>query len=54
MMSSATSASAARQPDAGLRQIARVAVAVDGYPEGRDATVLGAALAPFSAVVVCV
>ena len=49
MMSSATSTSIAGEPDASLLQIARLAVAVDGYPEGRDATVLGAALARVTA-----
>ena len=49
MMSSATKASAAGQSHASLHQIMRVAVAVDGYPEGRDATALGAALAAVTA-----
>ena len=49
MMSSATSASATGQPYASLHQIARLAVAVDGYPEGRDAAALGAALARVTA-----
>jgi nucleotide-binding universal stress UspA family protein len=48
-MSSATSASATGQRYAGLHQIARLAVAVDGYPEGRDAAALGAALARVTA-----
>jgi len=45
LMSITAITSTASQPDAELRKIARIAVAVDGYPAGRDAAALGAALA---------
>jgi len=44
-MSITADTSTASQPDSELRTIARIAVAVDGYPAGRDAAALGAALA---------
>ncbi|HUO73631.1 MAG TPA: universal stress protein [Solirubrobacteraceae bacterium] len=48
-MSTTAHSSTASYADAKLRQITRVAVAVDGYPEGRDATRLGATIAAITA-----
>jgi nucleotide-binding universal stress UspA family protein len=48
-MSTTAHSSTASNSGARLQQITRVAVAVDGYPEGRDATRLGAKLAGITA-----
>jgi hypothetical protein len=44
-MSTSASRSASGSADANYRALARIAVGVDGYPEGRDAAVLGATIA---------
>jgi nucleotide-binding universal stress UspA family protein len=44
-MSITANTSTASQPELELRTIARIAVAVDGYPAGRDAAALGAVFA---------